>query len=262
MKNGFLIAFLALAFAVPASRTDAQQPPRALIADFVNASNDRHTVMVRAATDATALELTKRGVYAVIAQNEVDRAARERGLRVPYREEDWVALAKELDAPLLITGEIHHAGSRIRDRQREMEVGLIVRVRDLALGEMVNGAAERGIAPDSPDGNKTEGVLLMDAAAAAAARCAARIAAYRPIVGTILSTGSTGGVAIINRGSGDGVRSKQEFLIVNRGVVVARLRAGRVSLADTELKVIENIGGIRPQDKAIAVFPEPKFGPR
>lgn len=263
MKSRLYFICMVMAFTSPTARTNAQSPPRAMIADFVNYSKNRHTMMVRTATDATAIELTRRGVYAVIAQSEVDRAARARNLRPPFHEEDWIALSKELDAALLVTGEINYVNRRIRATRGEMEVGLIVRVRDLELGEMVNGAAERGAALDRPGGNKTEGVLLMDAATAASNRCVARIAAYQPIIGTILNTGAIGGGGVIlNRGSGEGVRPKQEFLVFRNGVVVARLRAGRVSLADTELKIIDNTGGIRPQDKAFAIFPEPKFGRR
>jgi len=235
--------------------------PRAIIMDFANASKDQHAMTVRIATDTVALELTTRNIYNVLARQEVERVAKRLGLNSPLNQDDLVVLAKELGIDLLVTGEIRYVETRMRDRKREIEVGLIVRVYNVALGEMMNGAAERGIATDAPEGRKSDGEMLMDAAASAAVRAVARLKDYRPITGTILNSQGHD-VIILNRGVGHGVRKKQEFLVFRDNVRVGRLRVLKVYPSYAELTVVESTAGIRPEDQALAVFPEPKFPPR
>lgn len=245
--------------ALLASSARAEEPPRAIVADLSNVSRDRHTIVARTATDTLIRELTRSGVYTVLSPTEIDRAAKARGLRPPYSEQDLDSIAKELDVPLIVTGEISFVDSRVRSKQREVEGGVIVRVKSRALGELVNGAAERAVATDAADGSKSEGELLIEAAGSAATRAVNRIAAYRPIEGTILNSAGQG-LVILNRGAGSGVRSRQEFLIFRNGALVGRARVFKVYPAYTELTVLDRSGGVAPQDRALSIFPEPKFG--
>ncbi len=254
-----LLPLLALVAVMPPAGASAR-PQRAIVADVVNAA-DRRQMIAQAATDALMLELTKNGAYEVLSRQEFNRAAKDRHLQAPYSENDLRLLARDLQADVLVTGEIHHVDFRIRDRQKELEVGIVVRVRSFAVGEMVNGAAERGYATDAQDGKKPEGLLAMEAAESAANRAAMKLATYQPVVGTVLNTAGNGFV-IINRGADSGIRGKQEFIAVRDGVRVGRMKVMSVRPSHTELAVVENVGGIRPEDQAVAVFPEPRFGPR
>lgn len=253
-----LRALLVLAFIVPALTVTAQSkgPARAIVADFYNASQDRHTTLIRIVTDAVALELHKAGAYEVVARQEVDRAMKARRLEPPYHETDLAAIGKELDSQIVVTGEIHHVQIRTKGGQKEVEVGLIVRVRDTALGELVNGAAERGTVVDT--GGKPEVLMVMDAASNAAYRAAARLAAYRPVMGTILNTAGRGPV-VINRGSGHGIQRKQEFVVFRDGFRVGRIRVQTIHPSYAEMEVLDGTGGIRPEDKALSIFPDPRF---
>jgi hypothetical protein len=243
-----------------ASSAVAQQ--RAMVAYFVNTSRDRHETVVATATDAVAVELAKRGLYEVVTKQETDKAARERGVRPPFSQTDLLGLAKDLEATLIVTGEVHHVESRTNsDRQREIEVGLIIRVKDIASGEMVNGAAERGVVIDPGRGQKTDGELAIEAAAQAARRIGLAIGDHKPIEGTILNSAG-GGSVVLNRGASHGVKGKQEFLVFRAGERVGRVKAGRVYASYTELTVVDNGLGIRPQDKVVSIFPEPKFPSR
>src|SRR5207249_1682235 len=111
-----------------------------------------------------SLELTRSGAYEVISRQEVERTAKSEGILLPLNETDAARLAKVLDVPLLITGEIREIGVRKRDGQREIEVGLVVHVKDVALGELVNGSAERGTALSDGSPKRPDVVALMDAA--------------------------------------------------------------------------------------------------
>src|SRR5437762_14240491 len=95
--------------------------PRAIVADFENVSRDRHTAIARTATDAVAVELSRRNVYEVVGRQELDRVARTRGIQPPYREQDLRVMARELDASLIVTGEVRHVDFRIKDDQKEIE---------------------------------------------------------------------------------------------------------------------------------------------
>jgi hypothetical protein len=64
---------------------------------------------------------------------------------------------------------------------------------------------------------------------------------------------------MLNRGAGHGVKKDQVFVVYRNGIAVGRARAARVSQTYTELRVTDNTLGIQPQDRAAAIFPEPKF---
>lgn len=255
-----LLAILAGAacVAVPAHAHD-RNLPRAVVVDIVNATRDRHAAVLPAATDALAVALSRAGVYDIVSRKELDRAALERRLRPPYAASDLSALAKDLGATAVITGELRFIDIVGRAPNREVGVGILVRVRDAATGELINGAAERGAAPYPDDGSKSDYAVLMDAAIAGAERCAARIAEYRPITGTVLNN-QDNDVVVINRGIGDGVKKGQEFVAYRGGVAVARLRMFKPFGQYTLLKITEATMGVQPQDRVVSVFPEPKFG--
>lgn len=253
-----LLTALWLSIAALPAPAQRRTLPRALVADFANVSRDRSAMTARIASDTVAMELTTCDIYSVLARQEVERAAKRIGLAAPYSHDDLLALAKELEVDYLVTGEIRHVDARTRDGKHQLEVGLIVRVYAVALGEMINGAAERGIASNAPGGRKSDGELLMDAAISAAVRAVSRLRDYRPIEGTILNSQGRD-VVILNRGLGHGVRKRQEFLVFRDRVRVGRLRVLKVFPSYAELTVVESAGGIRPEDQALAVFPEPKF---
>lgn len=241
-----------------AAAAAAQDAPRALVADVTNESKAPYTVVGRVATDTLALELVKSGVYDVISRTAVERAAKLRGMKGPFNADDLASLARDLDARLIISGEIRTASIRNKDRQRQADLGLVVRVLDLQAGsELINGAAEHGDALDSQDGHKSDGLLYMDAAISAAVHCANRIATFRPLEGTILNSSGQGFV-VLNRGVSHGMKKKQEFIVYRRGIRVGRLGILRLDTSYTDMSILDN-QGIQPGDHAVAVFPEPKL---
>lgn len=257
-KWHFAVAFVLAIAAAPHTVLAQKDVPRAIIADFVNTSRDRHSTLAPTAADALAVELMKRDVYDVVSRAEMDRTAKGLGLRAPYRDDDLQKIAREIKAGLIITGEIASVENISRDGQRGIEVGLIVRVKDVDLEDLINGAAVKAFSTESSDGQKTEGAQAIDAVTAAGFRAVQRIAAYQPITGTILNNGGSRGL-VLNRGSGHGVKRRQEFIIFRNGIPVGRARVTSVSPSYSELLVENNTLGIQGQDRALAVFPDPKF---
>lgn len=239
----------------------AEEIPRALVNDFVSAAGNLPALTLRTATDTVAMELQARRVCEVVTRPEMERAARARGLQAPYRDEDLQVLARELGAVVVVTGEIRSVEDRREGDRPAVEVGLIVRIRHVGLDEMINGAAERGSALEPSNGSKTRSALLMEAAHSAGVRAVARIADYRPLTGTILNREGSG-IVVLNRGSSHGVRGKQEFVVFREGARVGRVQVYKLFPQFTEMRIVESTGGIQPQDRAVAIFPEPKFPPR
>jgi hypothetical protein len=250
---------LSLTLSLPAFAEE--EMPRALVADFVSSAGNLPALALRTATDAVAMELQARKVCEVVTRPEMERAARARGLQPPYRDEDLRILARDLAAAVVVTGEIRSVEDRREGDRPVIEVGLIVRIRHVALDEMINGAAERGSAIEPSNGSKTRSALLMEAANSAGVRAVARIADYRPLTGTILNSEGSG-IVVLNRGSSHGVKGRQEFVVFREGARVGRVRVYKLFPQFTEMRVTESAGGIQPQDRAVAVFPEPKFPPR
>lgn len=257
MLGSALIALICSSstWGVPARAAD--DIPVALVAGFANTSRDRHAILPRAAEDAVAVELKKRRVYDVVSRREVEKAATGRALREPYSPEDFVELAKDVGANLIVSGELREVNASTRGGEMEVEVGLIVRVKDAESGDMLNGAAVRASVV-LPAGSKSEGELAIDAVSLAAARAAARIEAYQPITGTIMSSVGNGPI-VLNRGVSHGVKPKQEFIVLRGGRRVGRVRAHKPSSSYTELSVLDNSGGIQPQDRVVSLFPEPRL---
>ncbi|MEP6757552.1 MAG: hypothetical protein ABJA67_18775, partial [Chthonomonadales bacterium] len=111
--------------------------------------------------------------------------------------------------------------------------------------------------PEAADGSETQGVVELKALTAAVRRAVLQIAMYTPIEGTILSSPGNGPL-VLNKGSGSGIKKNQEFNIYRRGVLVGKAIAKGISPGYTDLLVTTNITGIQAQDKAVALFPEPK----
>jgi hypothetical protein len=122
---------------------------------------------------------------------------------------------------------------------------------------MINGAGVRASIA-APAGSKSEGELAIDAVALAATRAADRIEAYQPITGTIMNSVGNGPI-MLNRGVSHGVKAKQEFIVLREGRRVGRVQARKPSSAYTELTVLDNSGGIQPQDRVVSLFPEPRL---
>ncbi len=257
MKRLFL-SLTILAAMAGGTQAQEQKKPRALIMELANHTSQPRQLVSSSASDTLALELTKKDVMEVIATSEILRIVKERHMTAPLSFEDAKIIARELNAQLIVTGDVRVSDIEEKDGKRHARVGIVVEVYSIPLEDEISGGAEYGHAEGLNDGKKPDGVLFMDAAISAATRVAQRIAAYNPIRGQVLNS-SNSDVIVLNRGLGHGVQKRQEFILLRNGVKVGRAKASKVFPNYTELKVLDNSFGIQPQDIAIAVFPEPKL---
>ncbi len=258
MRKSAPVLALLLALWPASAQLTSQKLPRAIVVDLANTARDTHLTLIPTATDALAVGLARAGVYDVVSRKELDRAAADHRLKPPYSDLDLSTLAREVGASAIVSGEVRFIEVHGREPNKQIEVGVLVRVREAATRELIGGAAERGTATVPADGSKTDTMVLLDAGIAAADRCADRVAEYRPIVGTVLNNQSRE-LVVINKGLGDGVKKNQEFVAYRSGTMVARLRMFKPFGRYTLLKVTESLMGVQPEDRVIAVFAEPKF---
>ena len=249
------IALLLLAPNLPCS---GQTLPRAIVLDFTLVSRNIHLTTASTGADAVAVELVQQNLAEVISRKELDKAAKELGIRAPFSVNDYGKLSKELDAKWIVTGRVEFVNLKAEDGHRGVELGLIVKVIDPGTGDNLNGGMARAFSPEAADGSETQGIIEMKAVTAAARRAVFQMKSYSPIEGVILSSPSNGPL-VLNRGSGSGVKLHQEFNIMRGGRMVAKARATKISGGYTDLLVTENIAGIQSGDHAISIFPEQKF---
>jgi hypothetical protein len=230
-----------------------------IVIDFVNKSGVGGDALARLATDAVAVELANSARFEILKRDEVTRQAQELGLRAPFDQIAKTRLAQALGASAIVEGAVEYA-RETNQNPRTYNVGLTVRVSEAATGDLLSGAAQVGSAVGRP-GQADRDSLIQEAATNAAVLSVRQIISYNLPEGTVLNTvGNEPNVTVlVNRGSRDGVVPGMEMIILRERQRVGRIRITTVYPTDAESIVLENTLGIRPEDKARAVFPMPVF---
>ncbi|MBI3720942.1 MAG: hypothetical protein HY248_00185, partial [Fimbriimonas ginsengisoli] len=212
----------------------AQQPAPApvtnsmtvIVIDFANKSKTGGDALARFATDAVAVELASSGRFEVLRREEVARAAETLGYRAPFDQAQLARLAQQLGANAIVTGEVSKVTiEQKRGVEKNVTVGLKVRVMDPSSGELINGAAELGGAVAKP-GLSDDEALAQEAISKAAVNAIHNINRYQLPEGTVLNTVGTPPdlQVLVNRGSRDGVQIGQDLIVLRSGVRVGRIR--------------------------------------
>jgi hypothetical protein len=234
-----------------------------IVLDFLNKSDFMGDTLAAYARDAVRVELANSTRFEPLTRDEVTAKARELGLHPPYDQVAISKLARELGAQAVVTGEISFVRVDAKQTPKTVRVGLKVRVQEATTGDLLNGAAQIGEARARPGVSDNE-ALAMEAVSNAAVLSVRQILAYNLPVATVLSlVGSAGAplIALINRGSRDGVVPGMEMIVLRRGQVVGKIRVTTVFPTDAEAEVIDNTLGVNIEDKARAIFPMPDFSP-
>ncbi len=231
-----------------------------IVLDFANKSGTGGAALARLATDEVAVALANSARFEVLKRDEVIRTANELGMKPPYDQNARLKLAAQLGAASIVDGTVEFVKEDAKHMPRTVQVGLSIRISEANTGDLLSGAAQIGEAR-SRAGQSDTGSLTQEATGNAATQGVRQILGYTLPEGTVLST--VGDVkslqVLINRGSRDGVQEGMEMIVTRDKQRVARIRVGSVFPADAEASVIDNILGIRPEDKVRAVFPMPVF---
>jgi hypothetical protein len=140
---------------------------------------------------------------------------------------------------------------------------LAVVLTDPASGDYANGAladgfarssaAQSGTAPSDEAAQPT----LLHALQNAAFLAAETMNRYELPRATVLTIG--GGTVRLNRGSRDGIRPGQEMVVLRGDQRVGRVRVTAVGSFDSYALITDLRRGIRPEDRARAVFALPEL---
>ena len=230
-----------------------------IVIDFVNRSNVGGDALARLATDAVAVELANSARFEILKRDEVMRQAQELGLRAPYDQIAKTRLAQALGASAIVEGAVEYV-REVNPNPRTYNTGLTVRVSEAATGDLLSGAAQVGSAVARP-GQTDRDSLVQEATTNAAVQSVREIIAYNLPEGTVLNTVGTDPnvTVLVNRGTRDGVVPGMEMIVLRERQRVGRIKITTVFPTDAEAVIMENTLGIRPEDKARAVFPMPTF---
>ena len=253
--------------ALVGQKADAQQDTiKVIVADIVNVSKNPNAspTLGANATAAVYNELSgsAQGRFDVSSSKDVSDAAKEIGIRTPsgpgrqpnYTETELLRLAKRLQATAVVTGTVSATPPL---RGRGVTVALSLKVKDLASGENINGGIANVVSNPRPGQGNDPEELLNKALEDASQLAIREIVAHQLVTSTVLNV--TGSIAIINRGTRDGLKVGDELTVFryipNSEVIkVGKLKLARVYAGDSEADIRENTLGIAIEDQARVIY--------
>ncbi len=248
-----------------AARAQTQQPLRVIIADIVNKSPGNPNLGITA-TAAIYNEMVNagQGRFSVFQNSEVLKEAVSLGIKVPsnpnqpanFSPSDLVRIATNLTADVIVEGQVAAGASR----GKSVRVSLATNLREVASKEYINGGYVQTTTAPRP-GEPSDPEELINKGVSDAAQDV-----VRQILGRQIATATVIGIetnmVILNKGVRDGVKIGDDVVILREGVNGKKLEVGRVRVArvyptDSEAEIINNVGGIRPEDGARVLYQPP-----
>ncbi|HLK57498.1 MAG TPA: hypothetical protein VKU00_13105, partial [Chthonomonadaceae bacterium] len=235
-----------------------QQVIRVVVADIVNKTPGISPHLGENATAAVYTELANsgQGKFNVASTSEVRNEAISLGIKVPsnpaapanFTDADLVRIAKSLNADAVLTGEV---GATKPSKGKPVGVGLLVTLKDVAADIPINGGGAITPAAIRP-GEPLDTEEQYNRAIADSAQDVVRQVVQRQVpTGTVLNINQ--GTAIINRGIRDGYKIGDRVIILREAANGSKIKEGEVRVArsyatDSEADIIQNLGGIQPED--------------
>ena len=249
------------------ANAQAQQVLRVIVADFQNVTRNGGENLAVQATAAVSVELTNTGSsrFYVFGGPEVLQEAKRLGLKVPsnpgqsahFSRNDLLRISKELQADAIVEGDV---GSTEAKKGRPVTVSLSVKVLDLSSLEYINGGFAQATAVAKAGETAGWDELVSRAVEDTALSSVRQIVQRQLVSATVLQR--VGDTIILNRGLRDGLREGMELTISRDLGNGQRVKQGTVKIArsyatDSEAEVRSELGGIRPEDIAKALYVPP-----
>jgi len=242
-----------------------QEARTAVVLDFGDQTNN--ALLGRAAAAALALSLTER-LTIVRSRAEVVEAVTRLGVRAPYEPDEIRALAGELDAREVFTGQV----LKVEEGDGTppwTKILLQVEVYDGTTGDLINGALAEGFEQGTGVGREDRDNLRAQAVERAAASALTTIANRALVRGAVLQFNPAGRRVLLNVGSRHGVQRGMLFDIFRPAVrpdapsettlnKVGRVVVVSVSADDSEADIVTADQGIQSNDilREVFVLPE------
>jgi hypothetical protein len=245
----------------------ATAPLTVIVADFVDAkANATNTPLAIAGRDAVYNELVAsgQGRFNPIPEKEVTTEAKTLGLKVPARpgdpanfsDADLTRLAKALNADAIVKGTVNAV---IPKGQNPILV-LDTIITDATTGDSINGGQSRIVAKVQPGQSLTAQETVDKAVSDAALAVTRQMVSRQMVTATVLNINQD--VVLINRGTRDGLKAGDDLDIIRdragQKVSVGKIRIARAYATDSEADVLQNVGGIQPEDLARVIY-RPEF---
>ena len=247
-------------FLVGSPRAQAQDLARTLptwaVLDFANPSGYGSTDVGRLAADSFVVELAKLNRYSVLPRQDLLNAINTNSLTPPLNLTSIEKVGQSLGANAIVAGEISSV-SFSQDR-RQAKVSIVVRVIDPRSGLLLNGALAEGSSNVRPIPVSDEESLVNEAFANAGFNAVKQISKFNLPVATVLIGRDVNSVTL-NKGSRDGLYNGLEMLVTRNGVVTGTIRISDVSNNDANAIVTDKGQGIRPEDRATAIYTLPSY---
>jgi hypothetical protein len=237
-----------------------------IIADIVNKSPSASPNLGVTATAAVYNEMVNsgQGRFSVFQNSEVLKEAQSLGIKVPsnpnqpanFSASDLLRIAKNLTADAIVEGQVA-AGA---GRGKNVQVTLATNIREVASKEYINGGFSQMTVSPRPGESSDSEELINKGVSDAAQDVVRQILGRQVATGTII--GIETNTVIINKGVRDGVKVGDDVVILREGAngqktQVGKVRVARVYPSDSEAEIINNDGGIRPEDGARVLYQPP-----
>ncbi len=248
-----LLPLLMMTLPAKPARAQVARLPQVAVLDFgvlpaVKASG----ILGRNATDAVVIEMTRTGRYDVSPRATVNQQLADLGLATPLNNVGIQKLGQALGSDFVASGDIVDVS--FQENPRRARISLSVRLTDVVTGELANGAIETGFsAPSAPGFTPDDEALLSDAIQNASFNAVRTITSYSLPSATILQIrGDT--EVILNRGAQDGVSTGLDMVVFRGTDRVGKIRVTTVRATNSTAAITDIGKGIRPEDKARAIF--------
>lgn len=253
---GIVLPVFAAIFAPLPARAQGQAPMQVGVVEFRNDSGVQGELLARFATDAVVLEMSKSDRFDVVTRVQLETQMKQLGLRPPLSSVEVSRLGEALAAQAMIEGAVKAVEVRGTGAGRQALVTLVVRMLDQASGEVINGAVQTGYSNArvgyAPDDDK----LIAEAIDNAAYLAVKTMIDYIIPEVTVLNTIRTNEV-MLNKGARDGMRVGLRMIVTREAEIIGQLQVKQVQPDYSTAVIINAMRGIRPEDKARAVFEMP-----
>ena len=256
-----LVSSLAPAPFTTAARADNMPMYSVGVVDFVNESGVQGELLSRLATDAVVVEMAKTNRYEVsitrtLIKTEMDKL----DLHPPLTKVGLVRLGEALQADAMLEGSIKSVQLAGTGPTRRASVTMVIQLVDQASGEIINGAVQTGSSSSRPGYVPDDDSLITEAINSAAFLAVKTMADYVIPEATIMMNIQSSQV-MLNRGARDGIKAGMRMIVLRRKEIIGYVEIQNVSAMDSMAKVIKSMRGIKPEDKARAIFEMPTVGP-
>ncbi|MDO8587253.1 MAG: CsgG/HfaB family protein [Armatimonadota bacterium] len=229
--------------------------------DFVNRTGVGGDYIGKLASDALVVELKNSDRFDVISRSSIQQAMDELGFKAPLPRSQLLRLGEKVlkgdigQESAMVEGDV--TSLKVRGQPRRADVEIIVRMVDVASGEVTNGAIATGRSQlrigDNPDDDR----LIEEAVNDAAYQAVKTIVDYIIPEATVQNTLGTNEV-LLNKGAREGIKRGMKMIVRRKGEIVGKVEVRDVTPNDATASVIHAPKGVKPEDKVRAIFDLPQ----